>query len=92
MDNLAEFYQILGTITWTSVIFLPKENFLFVCFGFKVCFTVQLKVIFIIISRYLVIDEAHAYKGAFGCHTALILRRFRRLCSHGIIYYMVAED
>lgn len=32
--------------------------------------------------RYLVIDEAHAYKGAFGCHTALILRRFRRLCSH----------
>ncbi|CAA7026987.1 unnamed protein product [Microthlaspi erraticum] len=32
--------------------------------------------------RYIVIDEAHTYKGAFGCHTALILRRFRRLCSH----------
>ncbi|KAL0736323.1 hypothetical protein Bca4012_012533 [Brassica carinata] len=32
--------------------------------------------------RYIVIDEAHTYKGAFGCHTALILRRLRRLCSH----------
>ncbi|CAH8312661.1 unnamed protein product [Eruca vesicaria subsp. sativa] len=32
--------------------------------------------------RYVVIDEAHTYKGAFGCHTALILRRLRRLCSH----------
>ncbi|KAL6182984.1 hypothetical protein ACLB2K_044395 [Fragaria x ananassa] len=32
--------------------------------------------------RYVVIDEAHVYKGAFGCHTALILRRLRRLCSH----------
>ncbi|KAM7279820.1 hypothetical protein ACFE04_006954 [Oxalis oulophora] len=32
--------------------------------------------------RFVVIDEAHAYKGAFGCHTSLILRRLRRLCSH----------
>nr|TKW38439.1 LOW QUALITY PROTEIN: hypothetical protein SEVIR_1G114200v2 [Setaria viridis] len=24
--------------------------------------------------EYVVIDEAHSYKGAFGCHTALILR------------------
>ncbi|XP_060674220.1 uncharacterized protein LOC107433954 isoform X5 [Ziziphus jujuba] len=32
--------------------------------------------------RFVVVDEAHAYKGAFGCHTALILRRLRRLCSH----------
>uniref|UniRef100_A0A7N0TFF9 Uncharacterized protein n=1 Tax=Kalanchoe fedtschenkoi TaxID=63787 RepID=A0A7N0TFF9_KALFE len=32
--------------------------------------------------RFVVIDEAHAYKGAFGCHTALIFRRLRRLCSH----------
>ncbi|KAK4804833.1 hypothetical protein SAY86_004650 [Trapa natans] len=32
--------------------------------------------------RYVVIDESHSYKGAFGCHTALILRRLRRLCSH----------
>ncbi|TYG92557.1 hypothetical protein ES288_A11G041200v1 [Gossypium darwinii] len=31
---------------------------------------------------FVLIDEAHAYKGAFGCHTALILRRLRRLCSH----------
>ncbi|KAJ7978775.1 ATP-dependent helicase [Quillaja saponaria] len=32
--------------------------------------------------RFVVIDETHTYKGAFGCHTALILRRLRRLCSH----------
>ncbi|KAI3785640.1 hypothetical protein L1987_44764 [Smallanthus sonchifolius] len=32
--------------------------------------------------RYVVVDEAHKYKGAFGCHVALILRRFRRLCAH----------
>ena len=34
--------------------------------------------------RFIVVDEAHAYKGAFGCHSALILRRLRRLCAHGI--------
>ncbi|KAF9587578.1 hypothetical protein IFM89_004036 [Coptis chinensis] len=32
--------------------------------------------------RFVVIDETHTYKGAFGCHTALILRRLRRLCAH----------
>ncbi|KAH7665147.1 DNA helicase protein [Dioscorea alata] len=32
--------------------------------------------------RFVVIDETHMYKGAFGCHTALILRRLRRICSH----------
>lgn len=32
--------------------------------------------------RFVIIDEAHAYKGAFGCHMALILRRLRRLCTH----------
>lgn len=32
--------------------------------------------------RYVVIDEAHAYRGAFGCHSAVILRRLRRLCYH----------
>uniref|UniRef100_A0A0E0LN37 Helicase C-terminal domain-containing protein n=1 Tax=Oryza punctata TaxID=4537 RepID=A0A0E0LN37_ORYPU len=34
------------------------------------------------ILRYIVIDEAHSYKGAFGCHTALILRRLKRICSN----------
>ncbi|XP_020572904.1 uncharacterized protein LOC110019546 isoform X2 [Phalaenopsis equestris] len=32
--------------------------------------------------RIIVIDEAHTYKGAFGCHTALILRRLRRIGLH----------
>lgn len=29
--------------------------------------------------RFVVIDEAHTYKGIFGAHVALILRRLRRL-------------
>ncbi|KAG8379349.1 hypothetical protein BUALT_Bualt07G0079100 [Buddleja alternifolia] len=32
--------------------------------------------------RFIVIDEAHVYKGTFGCHVALIFRRLRRICSH----------
>ncbi|XP_062187156.1 uncharacterized protein LOC133890681 isoform X1 [Phragmites australis] len=32
--------------------------------------------------RYIVIDEAHSYKGAFGCHTSLIIRRLKRICSN----------
>jgi hypothetical protein len=30
----------------------------------------------------VVVDEAHVYRGVFGCHTALVLRRLRRLCNH----------
>lgn len=32
--------------------------------------------------RYVVLDEAHAYRGVFGSHVALVLRRLNRLCEH----------
>ena len=32
--------------------------------------------------RYVVVDEAHIYRGVFGAHVANILRRLRRICAH----------
>ena len=32
--------------------------------------------------RFVVVDEAHVYRGIFGSHTANVLRRLRRLCAH----------
>ncbi|MDN5754557.1 MAG: DEAD/DEAH box helicase [Arthrobacter sp.] len=31
---------------------------------------------------YVVIDEAHSYRGVFGSHVANLLRRLRRICAH----------
>ena len=30
--------------------------------------------------KYVVVDECHSYRGVFGSHVALVLRRLRRLC------------
>ncbi len=32
--------------------------------------------------KYIVIDEAHIYRGVFGSHVANVLRRLKRLCAH----------
>jgi len=32
--------------------------------------------------KYVVVDEAHTYRGVFGSHVACVLRRLRRLCQH----------
>ncbi len=32
--------------------------------------------------RFVVIDEAHAYRGVFGSHVANVVRRLRRICQH----------
>ncbi|MDD1729057.1 MAG: DEAD/DEAH box helicase [Methanospirillum sp.] len=32
--------------------------------------------------RYIIIDEAHQYRGVFGSHMALLLRRLLRICAH----------
>ncbi len=32
--------------------------------------------------RYVVVDEAHVYRGVFGSHVANVLARLRRICQH----------
>ncbi|GAA4655495.1 DEAD/DEAH box helicase [Arthrobacter cryoconiti] len=32
--------------------------------------------------KYVVIDEAHSYRGVFGSHVAVLMRRLRRICAH----------
>ncbi|NUL46015.1 DUF1998 domain-containing protein [Cellulosimicrobium funkei] len=32
--------------------------------------------------RFVVVDEAHVYRGVFGSHVAVLLRRLARVCAH----------
>ncbi|HSL37834.1 MAG TPA: DEAD/DEAH box helicase, partial [Arthrobacter sp.] len=32
--------------------------------------------------RYVVVDEAHSYRGVFGSHVANLMRRLRRICAY----------
>ncbi|MCY1158907.1 MAG: hypothetical protein MOP51_1931, partial [Citricoccus sp.] len=32
--------------------------------------------------RYVIVDEAHVYRGVFGSHVAVLLRRLARVCAH----------
>jgi len=32
--------------------------------------------------RFIIVDEAHIYRGVFGSHVAAVLRRLNRLCQH----------
>ncbi|WP_344967744.1 DEAD/DEAH box helicase [Salinactinospora qingdaonensis] len=43
--------------------------------------------------RYVVIDEAHHYRGVFGSHVAQIIRRLRRVCErhHGRPTFILAS-
>jgi DEAD/DEAH box helicase domain-containing protein len=39
--------------------------------------------------KFIVIDEAHCYDGAFGSHVASVVRRLRRVCDH---YRQCSDD
>lgn len=32
--------------------------------------------------KYVIVDEAHTYRGVFGSHVAVVLTRLRRICAH----------
>ncbi|PYI39086.1 helicase [Arthrobacter psychrolactophilus] len=32
--------------------------------------------------KFVIIDEAHSYRGVFGSHVAVLMRRLRRICAH----------
>lgn len=32
--------------------------------------------------KYVIVDEAHGYRGVFGAHVSLLMRRLRRVCRY----------
>ena len=43
--------------------------------------------------RYVIVDEAHGYRGVFGSHVAAVLRRLRRICrQHGSAPVFIAAS
>lgn len=77
-----QFSRILSNLRYIGLVY-DQPYWFGICMEYFLmdCYCV---VVYSILIRFVVIDETHTYKGAFGSHTALILRRLERLCSYGL--------
>ena len=41
--------------------------------------------------RFVVLDEGHSYRGIFGAHVAMVMRRLRRLCEPRVPQFVVCS-